>query len=77
MATVQWVDSTGKREPLRAKLASYGSSNPSPSPDGTQIALEISEGANQDIWVYDPQRDTITRLTFGGINIAPVWSPDG
>ena len=28
-------------------------------------------------WVYDPQRDAITRLTFGGINRNPAWSPDG
>jgi serine/threonine-protein kinase len=77
MATVQWVDATGKKEPLRAKPASYGSSNPSLSPDGTRIALEISEGANNDIWIYEPQRDTLSRLTFGGVNRAPVWSPDG
>jgi Tol biopolymer transport system component len=29
------------------------------------------------VWVYDPQRDAITRLTFGGANVFPAWSPDG
>ena len=29
------------------------------------------------MWVYDPQRDALTRLTFGGINESPAWSPDG
>jgi Tol biopolymer transport system component len=29
------------------------------------------------VWVYDPQRDALTRLTFGGANRAPAWSPDG
>ncbi len=47
------------------------------SPDGKRIALVISEGANQDIWVFDPQRDARTRLTFGGVNLSPVWSPNG
>ena len=47
------------------------------SPDGKRIALVISEGANQDIWVFDPQRDALTRLTFGGVNLSPVWSPNG
>jgi len=47
------------------------------SPDGKRIALDISEGANQDIWVFDPQRDALTRLTFDGINQSPVWSPSG
>lgn len=32
---------------------------------------------NQDVWVYDPQRDALTRLTFGGTNTYPTWSPDG
>ena len=31
-----------------------------------------------DIWVYDPQRDAMTRLTFGGgLYDYPTWSPDG
>jgi serine/threonine-protein kinase len=47
------------------------------SPDGKRIAVTIRDGANEDLWVYDPQRDTITRLTFGGINVLPAWSPDG
>ena len=37
----------------------------------------ISEGANQDIWVFDPQRETPRKLAFGGVNQSPVWSPDG
>jgi Tol biopolymer transport system component len=28
------------------------------------------------VWVYNPQRDAITRVTFGGRNAGPVWSPD-
>jgi len=47
------------------------------SPDGQKLALAIGDGQNQDIWVYDLQRDTLTRLTFGGRNTNPVWSPDG
>ena len=36
------------------------------------------EGSNQDVWVYDQQRDATTRLTFGGgANVDPGWSPDG
>jgi serine/threonine-protein kinase len=79
MTTVQWVSpsdgSTGKKEPLRATPGAYQA--PRLSPDGKRIALVIPEGGNQDVWVYDPQRDAITRLTFGGINRSPAWSPDG
>src|SRR5262249_13251299 len=30
-----------------------------------------------DIWVYDLSRDTLTRLTFEGVNVNAQWSPDG
>jgi serine/threonine-protein kinase len=77
MATVRWADPNGKKEPLRSKPASYGSSNPVFSPDGTRVAVTIHEGGSEDVWVYEPRRDALTRLTFGGFNSAPVWSPDG
>src|SRR6185436_2501924 len=79
MRTMQWVSAsdgvTSKKEPLRPTPGAYRM--PRLSPDGKRIALDISEGANQDIWVFDPQRDALTRLTFDGINQSPVWSPSG
>jgi len=76
MATLQWVDPTGKKEPLLAKPGDYRSL--SLSPDGKRVALTITEGGSSDVWVYDPQRDAITRLTLGGgANVLPIWSPDG
>jgi Tol biopolymer transport system component/tRNA A-37 threonylcarbamoyl transferase component Bud32 len=76
MNTLQWVDPTGKKAALRAKPGVYES--PGLSPDGNRIALTVSEAGSQDIWVYDQQRDTMTRLTFGGeFYRFPIWSPDG
>jgi serine/threonine-protein kinase len=37
----------------------------------------VSEGSATEIWVYDWQRDTMTRLTFTGTAQSPLWSPDG
>jgi Tol biopolymer transport system component len=34
-------------------------------------------GVTKDIWVLELARGTWTRLTFGGFNTLPVWSPDG
>ncbi len=78
--SVEWVypneGTNAKREPLRLKRGAYAT--PSISPDGKRIALTVNEGGgNQDVWVYDSQRDALTRLTFGGVNRSPVWSPDG
>jgi len=69
---VQWLDGTGKTQPLLAKPDAYG--YPRLSPDGERLALSTS-----DVWVYDWRRDTLTRLTFfgGGDTGAPLWSPDG
>jgi Tol biopolymer transport system component len=75
LLTVGWLDSAGKAQPLLAKPGAYG--RPSMSPDGQRLALEVTEGSGTDIWVYDWQRDTMTRLTFTGIALDPVWSPDG
>ena len=72
--TLQWVDSSGGREPLPAAPANYVA--PRVSPDGTRVAL-WQAGQGQDVWIYAPQRDAMTRLTVGGGNNRPIWSPDG
>jgi len=46
------------------------------APDGLRLALTILDGA-RSVWVTDADRRTLTRLTFEGFNIEPVWSPDG
>jgi serine/threonine-protein kinase len=76
LTTLQWVDPTGKKEPLRAKPGAYQFL--SLSPDGKRVALVVAEGGSQDVWVYDPRRDAMTRLTSGGtIYRTPLWTPDG
>jgi len=73
MKTVQWVDPIGKKEPLRAKPGTY--QYLSLSPDGRRVALA---GGSEGVWVYDPQRDTMTRLSQGASRyFSPIWSADG
>jgi eukaryotic-like serine/threonine-protein kinase len=76
VTTVQWLDASGKQAPLLAKPGNYEDLNL--SPDGKRLALSIISGSSQDICVYDPQRDAMTHLTFGGARyVGPIWSPDG
>jgi Tol biopolymer transport system component len=75
LLTVAWLDGAGKEQPLLAKPGAY--SNPSLSPDGERLAMDVSDGSGTDMWVYDWRRDTMTRLTFTGKENRPVWSPDG
>ena len=75
LLTVAWLDGAGKTQPLLAKPGIYG--HPRLSPDGQRLALEVSDGAGTDIWVYDWQRDNMTRLTFDGTSTYPLWTPGG
>lgn len=72
--TMIWVDRQGTEQPLGAPPRNY--TNPRISPDGRYVALVV-QGANDDVWVYDTPRRTLTRLTFEARSLAPIWTSDG
>jgi serine/threonine protein kinase/Tol biopolymer transport system component len=75
-APVFWMDHTGETTPLLATPKNW--TNPSFAPDGRRLALEIFDGKEIDVWVYDLARDTLSRLTFDpASDQKPVWTPDG
>ncbi len=49
--------------------------SPRVSPDGRRIAFTVS-GAKNNVWVYETERGTSTRVTFGRYHW-PIWTPDG
>ncbi len=73
--TLAWVDRDGHEEPLAAEPRSY--TKPGVSPDGTRVALDVRD-QEDDIWIWDFARETLTRLTFDpASDFYPVWTPDG
>ncbi len=75
-APVDWMDRDGKITPLRAAAAAW--SNPRFSPDGNRLAIEIADGKQAHVWVYERGREILARLTLGsGMEERPVWTPDG
>ena len=68
-----WVDRRGSAQTLAVPPRWYV--NPRISPDGRRLAVGSRDDG--DMWLYDIPRETLTRLTFGGNNCCPVWSPDG
>ena len=73
---IAWMDRTGTLTTLRAEPAEWY--NAEFSPDGRQIALDIREGGQTDIWVHDWWRGSLNRITSGAMNEEfPVWTPDG
>jgi dipeptidyl aminopeptidase/acylaminoacyl peptidase len=76
LTTLARMDASGKREPLPAKPGMYADLRL--SPDGRRVALRVSDGGDQDVFVYDLERDVMTRLSSGGGQyVSPAWSPDG
>ena len=74
--SIFWMDPEGKTEPLLPTPRDY--ENPSFSPDGKRLAVQINEGSNVDLWVYELELETLSRLTFDeGQDGMPVWTPDG
>jgi Tol biopolymer transport system component len=70
------VDREGHEKALTEQQGLY--MTPRFSPDGRRLAVvNRSEPGHTDIWVYDLERATPTRLTFEESNIAPIWTPDG
>ena len=75
-APIQWMDRAGRRTPLRATSTNWG--NPNFSPDGTRLAVEINDGKQLAVWVYEWEHDRASQLTLNPAqNQKPVWTPDG
>jgi eukaryotic-like serine/threonine-protein kinase len=73
--TLVWVDRKGVAIPVSDLHRPYTS--PRVSPDGRRIAVSILESGTYQIWIYDLERGTLSRLTHEKSNAAGVWSPDG
>jgi len=72
---VQWLEGDNKKTPLLAQPGWYGTMRL--SPDGKRLAVVVWEAKRAGIWIYDLQRDTMTRLTFDRLYYDAIWSPDG
>ena len=69
-----WVDREGRTEPIAAQSMGYTRLQISPS--GTRVALE-ARAAAADVWVWDIDRETLTRVTFEPVvDGVPIWISD-
>ncbi|HEX6851294.1 MAG TPA: protein kinase [Candidatus Polarisedimenticolaceae bacterium] len=70
-----WIDRAGRETPAAVPRATYNEA--ALSPDGRRVALTGGEGGNADLWVYDLERGSVSRLTSGQTVQSPVWTHDG
>ncbi len=70
-----WFDRSGKQLGKVSERERY--SDPRLSPDGKRLAVTAGDPLT-NIWVFELQRGTKTRLTFDdATHNFPTWSPDG
>src|SRR5947209_3773336 len=55
-----WLDSSGKTEPLFATPGRY--IWPRLSPDGTRLVLSRTESGDSGVWIYERQQSRMTRV---------------
>lgn len=74
VSKLTWVDRAGVSKPLAAAAQSYGP--PRLSPDDRKLAVLVRT-ASTDVWVYDFERGTFSRLTVDEETDGPIWTADG
>ena len=73
---LQWLRRNGTTTVFRASPVDW--SNPRLSSGGHRLAVDIFDGRQTDVWLYDDDRDTPTQLTLDqSEDWMPVWTPDG
>ena len=71
-----WFDRDGQVEPLPLPPNPYR--NAQLSPDGTRLVALIENPDNNDLWVSEVDRNTLTKLTtHPGNDIRGLWTTDG
>ena len=70
------ADRTGAETPLPAQPGPYLYVRA--TRDGTKLAIDSDDGKEAMVWIHETKGGAaLRRLTFGGRNRYPVWSPDG
>ena len=80
LSTLALVNHSGGATPFTEEEREYF--RPRMSPDGTRVAVEVTERRGAEpvthVWIVDVDTGTATQLTFAGSrNQFPVWTRDG
>lgn len=73
-----WVDRTGAETVLDMEPQIF--TWPKLSPDGNRVSLTISKDfihQSMELWTYDLERGTLSRITYSGDVWSPLWTADG
>ncbi len=79
MRQLVWFDrEAGEQGALAEAVPGVTDKLGSVSPDGRFVLADVSDAESHDIWVFDVERGTRTRFTFGDeLGTHAEWFPDG
>jgi Tol biopolymer transport system component len=72
-AVVQWLDESGRAEPIVAKPGYFVW--PQLSPDGNQLAITTMEGGAATVSIHDLRTKQVRTATTGAMHFS-LWTPD-
>jgi serine/threonine-protein kinase len=70
-----WLGRDGSSPQISPELREFLA--PRLSPDGRRIAVLSADGGKRDVWIYDLDAGTLSRLTSVGTVTSAAWSHDG
>jgi eukaryotic-like serine/threonine-protein kinase len=75
LLSLNWLDSSGRTEPVVTKPARYV--RPRISPDGRKLIYGIADASGNSSWIFDLRSRTTTRIASRETLELPIWTPDG
>ena len=76
--SLEWLDRKGNAQLVSSAPAkAYIGVRLSPDEKRAAVFTRAPVPNSIDVWVYDMTRGVLSRMTSSGVNVFPVWSPDG
>jgi eukaryotic-like serine/threonine-protein kinase len=70
-----WLDRRGASHPITPEVRAFSAARL--SPDGRRIAVLIADRTKVDVWIYEIETATLSRLTSAGTVTSFGWTRDG
>jgi eukaryotic-like serine/threonine-protein kinase len=74
-AHLMWVGRDGVSRRITPELRDFSEARL--SPDGQRIAVIVSDGSKSDVWIYELDTGTLSRLTTAETVTSAEWTRDG
>ncbi len=76
-STLAWVDRAGNETPLDMVAQIYNTIRLSPDENRVAVSIRDENSIVSDVWSYEFDRGTLSRITFSSLVDGHVWSEDG